>query len=69
MNTGLDKITYDHDLDQDESDFVHTFCWCSPDTALCGRDVADSDVLEFGTQTDCVVCAYMEDLPCTRCGK
>jgi hypothetical protein len=43
----------------------HIFC-CDPDTALCGADVSDDELVD---EADCAVCLDLEDLPCPTCGE
>lgn len=51
-----------------DDDLTHIFCACSPDWALCGRDVSDHEVTDEHSADDCVVCLDLEFTQCPRCG-
>lgn len=43
-------------------DITHLYC-CDPDVGICGEDLSDTPEVDDGQL--CVVCADLEDQPCT----
>ncbi|GGK62266.1 hypothetical protein Sme01_04220 [Sphaerisporangium melleum] len=45
----------------------HLICCCTPDVSLCGLDVSDEVVADFGDDETCLVCLALADVDCPAC--
>jgi hypothetical protein len=52
---------------EDDDEFTHYFCACSPDVAYCGTPLDGSVIEGDNDPPDCVVCYAMRHC-CPRCG-
>ena len=53
----IEPQVWDAAIDDDDDGVCHTMCCADEDVALCGEDVAESEVVdETDTSDDCVVC-------------
>lgn len=65
----MKEVVLDPSVDKTDKDdeMVHLFCQCSPERALCGKDLSTATLCD--EETECIVCAEFERVPCERCGE